>query len=452
MKIIIAGVGKAGIALAKQLSAEGYDLILIDSNSQILESAIENYDVMTVCGNCAAKDTLVHADIAEAQLLIAVTSEDEVNLLCCMTAHGLNPNIHTIARIRNPEYSDQIYEMSHLFAISMAVNPEKQAASEIERLLKLPGFLRRDSFAKGLVEIVEFLVGSNNRLCDVALGDMAGIVKCSVLVCAVLRNGESITPDGNFVIKEGDRLFVTASTNDLAKLLKNIGIITHKVRRVMICGGSRTGIYLASALTRSGIDVEIIEQDHARCVMLANLLPKATIVCGDSSNQALLESEGINDCDALVTLTGLDELNMIISMYGIQQGVKQVVTKLGHLDSSSIISNLSIGSTISPKELCCNTIVSYVRAIKNQKGGSVSVHHIADGQAEAVEFLIDEEALNCGVPLKDLHLKQNVRFACIIHGSKAEIPNGSSHYNPGDTVVIVTGGSLVISQFNDIFE
>ncbi len=451
MKIVIAGGGKVGTALAKQLAGEGHDLIIIDVNSLLLENLIEKFDVMTVCGNCAAKETLEHANISEAELLIAVTSQDEVNLLCCMTAHGLNPDIHTIARVRNPEYTDQIYEMSDLFAISMAVNPDKQTASEIERLLKLPGFLKRDSFAKGLVEIVEIKVTPSSKLSGISLNDMSKTVGCNVLVCAVLRDGASIAPDGHFVLSEGDRLFVTASTNDLATLLKNIGIITHKVRRVMICGGGRIAYYLSSALIKSGIDVDIIEQNNDRCVALASMLPKATVIHGDSSSQSLLESEGIDSTDALITLTGIDELNMIISMYGIQKGVKQVITKLGHLDSSSIIRNLSIGSVISPKEQCCNTIVPYVRAINNQKGAAVSVHQIADGEAEALEFLLSEDALNCDIPLKDLKLRDNIRIACIIHGSTPEIPGGNSTYSVGDTVIVVTGGGLAISQFNDIF-
>lgn len=218
MKIIVAGGGKLGGMLTRQLSAEGYDLTLIDANLRQLESSEERFDIMVVQGNCASMEVLEQADVREADLLIAVTGADEINLLCCMTAHGMNRRLHTIARVRNPEYADQIYKMRDMFALSMTVNPENQAAVEIERLLKYPGFLKRDTFAKGRVEIVELRIDANNRLCNVALNDMNNIVKCKILVCAVLRNGTAIAPDGNFVLREGDRIFVTAATKELTSL------------------------------------------------------------------------------------------------------------------------------------------------------------------------------------------------------------------------------------------
>ena len=253
-----------GATLTRQLSAEGNDLTLIDSNPKVLESSEERYDVMVVQGNCASMEVLLQAGVKEADLLIAVAGADEINLLCCMTAHGLNERIHTIARVRNPEYTDQIYEMSGMFALSMAVNPEKQAAAEIARLLRYPGFLKRDTFAKGRVEIVELRIDEHSKLCNVALNDMNGIVKCKILVCAVLRNGRAITPDANFVLREGDRIFVTASADTLTILLKNLGIITHKVKRVILCGGGRVSYYLAKQLQSGGINVQIIERDLDR--------------------------------------------------------------------------------------------------------------------------------------------------------------------------------------------
>ena len=257
MKIIIAGDGKMGATLTRQLSAEGDELTLIDSNPKVLESSEERYDVMVVQGNCASMDVLEQAGAREADLLIAMAGADEINLLCCMTAHSLNPKIHTIARVRNPEYTDQIYAMREMFALSMTVNPEKQAAAEIARLLRYPGFLKRDTFAKSRVEIVELRIEENSKLCNVALNDMNGIVKCKILVCAVLRNGKAIMPGGDFVLKKGDRIFVTASTETLTVLLKNLGVITHKVKRVILCGGGRASYYLAKQLQRSGIRVQL---------------------------------------------------------------------------------------------------------------------------------------------------------------------------------------------------
>ena len=258
--------------------------------------------------------------------MIAATSADEINLLCCMTAHGMNRNLHTIARIRNPEYTDQIFEMRNLFALSMTVNPEKQAAVEIERLLKFPGFRKRDTFAKGRVEIVEVRIDANSHLRNLALNEIYRIVGVQVLVCTILRSGKAIVPDGNFIIREGDRLFVTASTNNLASLLKNLGILSHKVKHVMLCGGGRVSYYLAERLQKSGMQVQIIEQ------------------------------------------------NMILSMYANSSGVPMVVTKVGHVDNTAIMDSLQLGSIVSPKELCSNSIVRYVRAMRNQTGAARAVH------------------------------------------------------------------------------
>lgn len=452
MKIIIAGNGKIGVALTRQLAAEGDDLTLIDSNPKVLELSEERYDVMAVQGNCASMDALLQAGVKEADLLIAMTGADEVNLLCCMTAHGLNEKIHTIARVCNPEYAEQAYVMRDMFALSMVVNPERQAATEMERLLKYPGFLKRDTFTKGRVEIVELRIDGRSKLCNVALNDMYGIVKCKILVCAVLRGGKAVAPGGNFVLREGDRIFVTAFTNTLAVLLNNLGIITHKVKHVILCGGGRVSYYLTKQLQASGIKVKIIEKDAEKCNQLAATLPDACILQGDASSQFVLDSEGLSECDALVTMTGVDEMNMIISLYGASCGVPQIITKLGRIDNTDILGDLSLGSVVSSKELCCNTIVQYVRAMKNQTGAALTVHTIADGQAEAMEFLVDSKTRHCGEPLKDLKLKKGVLVVCIAKGSAVEIPNGNSFFDVDDIVYIVTSKEKGIYQLNDIFE
>lgn len=452
MNIIIAGDGKVGSTLARQLSLEGNDITLIDSNLQVLNASIEDMDVMAIHGNCAAMSVLLQAGVREADLLIAATSADEVNLLCCTTAHGINPNLHTIARIRNPEYTEQIYAMRDIFALSMAINPEKQAASEIERLLKYPGFLRRDSFAKGRAEIVELRIDRNSKLCNVALMDIQSVIKSKVLICAVLRNGQALVSNsGSFVLREGDRIFVTAPTKNLTAMLKNLDIITRRARRVILCGGGRVSYYLAALLEKDGIRTQVVESNPARCRELATLLPETSIIQGDATDISLLEKEGLASCDALVTLTGMDELNMIISMHGISRGIPQVITKLGHSEDRTIIDSLSLGSIVSPKDLCCNTIVRYVRAMRNQVGAALSLHTIADGQAEAVEFLVDAHTQHCGKPLKELKLKSNVLIASIVHGAKIEIPNGDSVFCEGDSVIVVTSGRGVLQQLNDIF-
>ena len=451
MNIIIAGDGKVGSMLTKQLSSEGCNVTVIDCNARVLEQSVERYDVFGVHGNCASMSILQQAGVKEADLLIAATSQDEVNLLCCTTAHALNPKLHTIARIRNPEYTEQIYRMRNVFGLSMVINPENQAASEVDRLLKYPGFLRRDTFAKGRTEIVELRVEDGSKLCNVRLMDLRSIVKCQVLVCAVLREGNAIAPRGDFTLQEGDRIFVTALSENLTTLLRNLGVLTRRVRNVTLCGGGRISYYLATRLKKTGISVQIIDKDYERCRELCELLPDCSIIHGDISEQDLLESEGLARTDALVTLTGLDELNMIVSLYASSRGVPQVITKLGHMGNRSVIDSLSLGSVICPRDLVCSNIVRYVRAMQNQTGAAISVHAIADGQVEAMEFLVDEHTRNCGKPLKKLRLKPNVLLVSISHGAATQIPNGDSRFELGDTVVVVTNSREGIRQLNDIF-
>lgn len=453
MKIIIAGDGKVGRTLTEKLTAEGHDLTLIDSNQKVLDSSVERYDVMAVQGNCASMRVLEQADIRGADLLIAATNADEINLLCCMTAHGLNARLHTIARIRNPEYGRQIFSMRDVYQLSLMVNPEKQSAFEIERLVKYPGFLQRDLFARSRVEIVELRVDEGSKLKDVALSNLGSAVNCKVLVCAVCRNGEAFIPKGDFVLHAGDRVFVTADSETLTLLLKNLGIITKKAKRVIVCGGGRIGYYLAERLAKNGVDVTLIERDEYRCRELAELLPKeVSVICGDASSQALLDSQGVAECDALVTMTGMDEMNMIISIYGKKCGVSQVITKVGHMDNASIYDSLGLGSLICPKDLCANNIIRYVRAMQNSEGAALTVHNIAEGQAEALEFVVDERTLHVGEPLKKIRIRRNVLVACISHGSKTEIPSGDSAFEVKDSVIIVAQGGTRLLQLNDIFE
>lgn len=452
MKIIIAGGGKIGLTLVGLLSLEGYDITLIDTKKSVLEDAVNRYDVMGVHGNCASVPILKEADIDKTDLLIAAIGTDELNLLCCMTAHKLNPNLHTIARIRNPEYNDQIFYMRDAFALSMVVNPEYKTAVEIERLLRYPGFLRRDSFAKDRAEIVELRIESDSPLADHSLNKLSGISKVKVLVCAVLRDGKAVTPDGDFILKTGDRIFVTAPTSNLAALLKNLGILTRRVKKVMICGGGRISFYLAQKLEKTAMDVTIVEKDYNRCLYLSELLPKTTVICGDATNTSLMEGAGMESCDAVVSLTNFDEMNLVISLYGGTLGIPQLITKLAHIENRQMFNNLPIGSVVNPKELCSNSIVRYVRALKNQTDAAISVHAFADGLVEAEEFRVDETSKYCGIPLKKLKLKKNVLIVCINHGRDLYIPDGNSIYEVGDTVVIVSSRDNNIGRFNEIFE
>ena len=453
MRILVAGDGKVGETLAKELADEGHDLILIDRDPAVLETTAGKYDVMTLQGNCASMETLRDAGIGGADLLIASTGSDELNLLTCLTAHSMNGKLHTIARIHNPEYMGQVYELRDRFGLSMTFNPEQQTAVEIDRLLKFPGFLKRDTFAHGRLEIVELRIDRQSRLCNQPLSNLPGIINCRALICAVLREGVTYTPNsGRFSLIEGDRIFVTASSDDLSTLLRNLGIVTHKVKRVMLVGGGTVSYYLAEMLLDRRVSVSVIERDPERARRLAEVLPGAGVILGDASRQTLLESEGIDNCDAVVSLTGLDELNVLVSLYANRRGIPQTITKLGRMEDTSMIENLPVGSVVSPRILCCNSIVRYVRAMQNQTGAAVAVHHIADGQAEAVEFHLDETAANTDVPLRSLSLKKNVLIAGILRGSQVIIPGGDSSFRAGDTVVVVVSGDSVLLRFNDIFE
>ncbi len=451
MKILIAGSGKLGETLARQLCAEEHDVTLVDSDRSVLESGLNRYDVMGVMGNCASMEVLKQAGAENADLLIAATGSDEVNLLTCTTAHYINPKMHTIARIRNPEYADQAYSMRDAFALSMIVNPERQAATEIERLLRYPGFLKRETFAKGRMEIVELKLEADSRLCNVTLSSLNALVRCRVLVCAVLRGGNAIAPDGAFVLHAGDRIFVTAPTEVLSDLLKNLGVVTHRAQRVMLIGGGKISYYLAQALEESRLDVQLVEKDPEICVQMAKALPHTTVIQGDAADRSVLEGEGLASCDALVTLTGLDELNMVISLYGNGFGVKQIITKVGRMEDGRVLDSLPLGSIICPRKLSCSTIVRYVRAMQKQAGAAITVHTIADGQVEAIEFPVDGNTLHCGVPLKKLKLRENILLVGINRGDSTEIPNGDSSYEVGDSVVVVSSGATVLMQLNDIF-
>lgn len=451
MKIIIAGDGKVGSTLMRQFTSEEHDVTVIDSRPDPLDSSEERYDVISVHGNCASMNVLTQAGVKDADLLVAVTNHDEINLLCCTTAHTINPKLHTIARIRNPEYNEQAYKMRDVFGLSMVINPENQAAMEIHRLLKYPGFLRRDTFAKGRTEIVELRVDRGSKLCNVQLMDLHNIAKCKVLVCAVLRNGSAIAPRGDFILREGDRVFVTALSENLTTLLNSLGILSRRVRRVLICGGGTVSYYLAKRLQKEHVAVKIVEKSLARCQELSELLPDADIINGDASDQELLDSEGMAKYDALVTCTGLNELNMIVSLYASSRGIPQVITRLSHVDNHGLIDTLSLGSVVCPKDLCSMNIARYVRAMKNQTGAALSVHAIADGQVEAMEFRVDEKTRHCGEPLKQIKLKPNVLLVSITHAAAPEIANGDSMFQQGDIVLVVTNGREVLYQLNDIF-
>ena len=450
MKIIIVGDGKVGLALTRQLSREDHDITVIDSNPRVNET-LEKYDVMIVNGNGASLETLREAGVAEADLVIAATSSDEINMLCCVTAKYF-ADVHTIARVRNPAYAEQLVQLRSQFGLSMTINPERQAANEIVRLLQYPSFLKRESFAKGRIEIVELEVKAGSRIEDLALHQLYQ-VSGGILVCAVERKGEITIPNGSFVLRAGDHINVTAQAIDLSKLLKTLEITPQRVRQVLVVGGSRTAYHLSKRLLKMGMGVKIIEQQHDRCLELADLLPKATIIEGDGSQFQLLLQEGIAESDAVVTLTNMDEENIVISLYANHVGVPKVITKVNRMEYTEIFDGSGLGSIISPRDLCSASIVHYVRAMGNTpEGGSMlSLHRMIGDRLEALEFAIGKSTRYIGTPLKNIPLRKGVLMSCITHRGKTIIPNGDSCFYPEDIILVVTSSGRPIQQLDEIF-
>lgn len=453
MNIIVAGDGKVGLAITRLLSQEGHDIVAIDTKRNVLEHSIHDLDVMTVIGNCATLETLTEANVEQADLLIAATSADEINLLCCLTARKLNPSLHTIARVRNPEYTEQLYMMREDFGLSLIINPEREAAREISRLLQFPGFLKRETFAKGKVEIVELKIEENSLLDGVALNQLShALGGLKILICVIIRDGKAMIPTSDMVFRPGDHIHVTAPVAVLSDLLKKLKITQKKIKYAMIIGGGRVAYYLTRNLIEAGIHVKIIENDQQRCEHLSEILPRGvSVILGDGSSQDVLESEGIADMDAVVTLTGLDEQNVITSMYSNSRGVPNIVTKINRMEMSGMLDELEIGSVVSPKELSSANVVQYVRAIENQAGAAITLHRIANGRVEALEFVINDRSRFVDVPLKNIKLRSKILIACITHHGKTVVPDGNSSFKIGDTVIIVTNREAPILQFNDIF-
>ena len=452
MNIIIVGDGKVGAALATQMSTEGHDVTIIDSNPQVLSDSAERLNIMAVIGNGASMATLRSAGVEKADVLIAATSRDELNLLTCLTAKNLGAK-RTIARVRNPEYSDQLVAMQEELGLSMTVNPELAAAQEAYQLLQFPSFLKRDSFAKGRVEIVSIPVGKDSKLAGIPLFKLYEIAGVNVLVCAVQREDGVHIPSGSFTLREGDTIFVTAGIQDLALLVKNLGLVEKRIKSLMIIGGSRIAFYLAKRCLDSGISVKIIERDHKRCEELAEAIPQATVIEADGSREDILAAEGVRSYDAVITLTGMDEENLVLSMLASHLGVSKVITKINRLEYSDVFRKVGIGSTISPKGLCCANILRYVRAMStaSEIESVITLHPIVDGQAEALEFQVGPDTRHQGQALKDVPLKPGILIASINHRGHTIIPKGDSSFAAGDTIIVVAAGDEAISNLDDIF-
>ena len=438
MKIIVVGCGKVGLTLTEQLNNEGHDITVIDKNADTLKSVTDSIDVMGVEGNGAIYQVQIEAGITDTDLLIATTDSDELNMLCCLIAKKAG-NCHTIARIRNPEYANETRYIREELNLSMAINPELAAAKEVSRLIKFPSVIKIDTFAKGRVELMKFLIPENSVLHNIQIFEVATKLKCNVLICAVERGHDVIIPDGNFRLMSGDKISFIAAQGDAMHFLQQIGIVSKAIKSVMLVGGGKITYYLARMLDEAGIRVKIIEQDLNRCYELSELLPRAMIIHGDGSNQQLLLEEGIGQAEAFAALTGFDEENIMLSLYAATVTKAKLVTKINRIAFEDVIQQLNLGSIIYPKMITADTITQYVRAMQNSMGSNVeTLYKIVAGKAEALEFRVGKDAPMIGIPLEKLNFKNNLLIACINRNGKIITPRGKDTIEVGDTVIVVT--------------
>ena len=438
MRIVIVGDGKMGFALSRHLSGEGHDIVIIDSNPGALRLSNNTQDVICLCGNGVDCEIQKEAGVPGADLLIAVTSKDELNIICCMIAKKLGAR-HTIARVRSPEYTKTMILMREELGLSLTVNPELAAATEISRVLRFPSAVKVDFFGKGKVEMVEFRITGNSPLAGRALRDLEKAFRVRVLVCAVQRDGEVVIPGGDFILREGDRISVTASPADISQFFRNCGLLAQKARSVMVVGGGKTGFYVSRMLADKGMKVKLLEIDPARCEELSEALPKVMVINGDGSDRETLQEEGIDDTDALVALTGLDEENVVVSMYARSRRVGKVITKINHISFGEILGNAGIDCVITPHLIAANYILRYVRSMQNSIGSRVeALARIVDGQAEALEFLAEKGFAGLGKPIRELRLKKGLLVACIIRDNRLIFPGGGDSIQPKDSVIVIT--------------
>ena len=443
MKIVIVGVGTVGSAICSQLVHEGHDVTLIDTNNDILTAITNKYDVSGVVGNGADISILKKANADKADLIIAVSSNDEINILCAVAAKKLGM-LHTIARVRNPEYSGLIQHLKNDLSISMTINPEYAVAKEIYRSLRFPSATKINTFCHGRVEMAELVVAEDSPLCNVTLYELRNKLNIRFLVCAVLRNDEAFIPTGSFVIKAGDTICATASEDDVTKLFKAIGIYKQPVRDVLIVGGGHTTYYLESLLQKAKIRSTVIERNKTLCRELAQEFD-CTVICADGTNQELLLEEGLAKTDAFIALSDVDEENAIISMYAKSQGKAKIITMISSFAYLELFKGVGLDSIVSPKFSTASYITKFVRGMSNVRGSEIeSLHKLLDGKVEALEFLIKENIDSLtGIPLKELKLQDGILIACIVRKDKIIIPSGDDFIETGDTVITVTTESKI---------
>ena len=451
MNIVIVGGGKIGFSLSEQLVEENHNVTVVDSDEGVLRRAGDQLDVMTVRGNGVSAAILREAGADKADLLVAATNADEVNMVCCLTAKDLGAK-HTIARIRNPEYTASVAELRRNLKIDMAINPENTTAVEIARLLRFPSAADIETFCRGMVELMGFRLQEGDFLVGQPLYALPPQVKkLSLLFCAVERNGEVTIPNGSFVPQAEDKLYMVGRPNSLDRFFHLLGRYAPKIKQVFLLGGGKVSAYLAGILDHMGIRLKIIEQNEERCRLLSERFPRVTVICGDGTDPELLESENLAASDAFVALSDRDEENLIISLYARQQGISKVITKCNRQNYAGIVRSLGLDSVISPNFVTASNIVHVVRGLQNSQGSVMnSLHRIAGGGAEAMEFTVGPGTSHLGVPLKELRLRPGVLLAVIVRKNDIIIPEGSSFLQEGDRVIIIARGGGVL-DLNDIY-
>lgn len=452
MKIVVAGCGKIGQTVIGSLVSEGHDVIAIDSNGAVLDELTNMYDIMTICGNCADSDILEECDIKNVELFIALAGLDELNMLSCFIAKKMGAK-NTIARIRNPEYNDNsLGVLKHELDLSMAVNPDKLTARVLYNILKFPSAVKIENFSRRNFEMVELIIKENSELDGLQLSELRGKYNTRVLVCAVQRGDRVYIPDGSFVLRSGDKIGLSAAPTDILKLLKNVEMLRKQSKNVMILGGSKSAFYLAQMLLNSGVSVKIIERDMDRCNELCEKLPKAMIIHGDGAQQELLLEEGLRSVDAFVSLTGMDEENVLVSIYAAASGVPKVISKVNRNEIGHMARRLGLDCVVSPKNITADIFVRYARALENSMGSNVeTLYKIMDGNAEALEFRVRPDSKVTDKPLKALEFKRDILIAGIIRGKKTIIPDGDDVILPDDRVIVVSRDKK-LHDLSDILE
>ncbi len=452
MKIIIFGCGKVGLSIVQSLSSEGHDVMVVDKEPKVVEDATNIYDVMGICGNGVDSNVMNEAGIADTELFIAVSGSDELNMLSCFLARKMGAK-HTIARIRTPEYNDEsLGFMKQHLDLSLTLNPEQMAAHEIYNVLRFPSAAKVESFSGRNLEIIELHLKSDSELVGKSLSDFRRDRSEKFLICYVLREDEVYIPGGNFVLREGDKIGVTASPGEILKLLKNLGMAQKPAKNVIILGASMTAYYLAKRLIDQGATVKIIDKDPEKCKIFASSLPEAVIIMGDGMHQEILLEEGIEHTDAFISLTGSDEENVLCSFFVAGNTHATVVTKVNKPELVSTAERLGLECIISHTQTVTDSISRYARALHNSMGCNVeTLYKLMDGKAEILEFKVISEFGFSDVPLKELTLKKNVLIAGIIRGKKPIIPTGADSIKIGDRVVIIAAGQT-INDLSDIVD